>query len=212
MMTDELISRLVVDLTPVSRYAVPARLTVGLAVGGAASALLVVAGLGVRPDLGAATASPEFWAKLIYALAMCAVGLWVAARAVRPAGEAFWRASLVLAPLAALGLAASVQTKLSEPAALNGLLFGASAATCPWLVVICSLAPLGGLLWAARGCAPTQITSAGAAIGLAAGGLGSALYSLHCTEPGMLFLGVWYTLGLAMVVAIGGLLGPSIRW
>jgi hypothetical protein len=213
MMTDELIGRLATDLSPVSRWAVPRRLLSGLGVGAASSAVLVTAGLGVRPDLAEAARTPEFWAKLIYTLAMCVVGVWVASRAVRPAGETLWRTTAILIPLFAVSLAASFQSAFDDSGDGTRLLFGSTAIVCPWLVVLCSLGPLAGLIWAARGCAPTDIPRAGAALGLAAGGMGGALYSFHCTEPGMSFLGVWYTLGLGIVVLIGCAVGPRFfRW
>lgn len=177
------------------------------------SGVLVLWGLGVRPDLAEAAQTPEFWIKLAYALTMCGVGLWIASRAVRPAGETLWRATAILIPLCMVCAAAAVQATLNEPAAVTRLLLGSTALICPWLVAACSLPPLAGLIWAARGCAPTHVARAGAAIGLAAGGMGGALYSFHCTEEGMLFLGAWYTLGLAGVVLIGCAVGARLfRW
>jgi hypothetical protein len=213
MTTDELIGRLAGDLGPVSRWTVPRRLFLGLGFGAAASAFLVIAGLGLRPDLAGAARTPEFWVKLVYTLAMCAIGLWIASRAVRPAGETFWRTTAVPFPLLAVGFAASLQSVFDDSADWKGLFWGSTALTCPWLVVLCSLGPLAGLIWAARGCAPTEISQAGAALGLAAGGMGGALYSFHCTEPGMSFLGAWYTLGLALVVLVGCAVGPRfVHW
>ncbi len=213
MMTDELIGRLVDDFGPVPRLSIPRRLFLGLGLGAAASVVLVVGALGVRPDIAEASNTPEFWGKLIYTLVMSVVGLWVTGRVVRPGGAAFWRTTSIIVPLCAVSAAAALQISVNGSSNLDRLMYGSTAPTCPWLVVLCSLGPLAGLIWAARGCAPTRGTVAGAAIGLAAGGMGGALYSLHCTENGMLFLALWYTFGLALVVAIGGAIGSRmLRW
>jgi hypothetical protein len=70
-----------------------------------------------------------------------------------------------------------------------------------------------GLLWAYRRLAPTRLRAAGAAAGLAAGASAATLYCLHCPETSALFVLTWYSLGIAMMTAIGALLGPRLlRW
>ena len=64
-----------------------------------------------------------------------------------------------------------------------------------------------------RGLAPTRLGEAGAAIGLAAGGMGAFPHAWHCMETGAPFLAVWYTLGVAAATFVGWLLGPRVlRW
>ena len=61
--------------------------------------------------------------------------------------------------------------------------------------------------------APTRPALAGAAAGLLSGALGAVAYALHCPESGLAFVAVWYVLGLAMVGAVGALLGSRLfRW
>lgn len=212
-MTDALISRLATDLRPVSRHAVARRLTIGIASGGAASALILFFALGVRPDLADATASGMFWLKLAYGAAMAVIGLVLGDRLVRPAGEAGGRAAWLVLPIAAVGLASIWQLGQALPPERHLLVFGSSASLCPLYVFLFSLAPLAGLVWAVRGSAPTHLALAGAVIGLAAGGAGAAVYALHCIEPGAPFLSLWYSLGIAAVTLAGALLGPRIlRW
>ena len=46
-----------------------------------------------------------------------------------------------------------------------------------------------------------------------AGAAGAFVYCFHCTEEAAPFIAVWYTLGIAVVTAIGALLGRSLlRW
>ncbi len=47
----------------------------------------------------------------------------------------------------------------------------------------------------------------------AAGGLGALAYTLHCPALAAPFLGLWYTIGIAIPAAAGALLGPALlRW
>jgi hypothetical protein len=154
-----------------------------------------------------------FWLKLAYGGAIAAIGLALGDRLVRPAGEAGWRAVWLLLPVGVIGLISLWQMKEAPPAGRHQLVFGASASFCPLYVILCSVAPLAGLVWAVRGLAPTRLALAGAVMGLAAGGAGAAVYALHCTEPGVPFLGIWYSLGVASTSLAGALLGPRIlRW
>jgi hypothetical protein len=67
--SDDLIERLVADLTPVRRGAVTQRIAAGIGAGVAASGVLMWLWLGLRPDLGAAVATPAYWMKFAYTLA-----------------------------------------------------------------------------------------------------------------------------------------------
>jgi hypothetical protein len=61
--------------------------------------------------------------------------------------------------------------------------------------------------------APTRPALAGAAAGGLAGGVGAAVYALHCVELTAPFLAVWYVSGIALPVLAGAVLGPRLlRW
>jgi hypothetical protein len=214
MTMDNLLDRLVKDLSPVPPHYVVRRLLAGAGGGAAVSLLLVAILMGYRPDMAAAALTPMFWWKLIYVLALAVVAVWSADRFARPGGAEGWkRGRWAIVPLAwALGLAA--WQLLSAPAADRpGMIMGGSALGCPWYIVAYAAPPMMGLIWAVRGLAPTRLGQAGVMIGLAGGGLGAAAYALHCTESTAPFLAIWYTLGIAGAAAIGGILGPFIlQW
>ena len=63
MNTDDLIQTLAGDTRPVARNSIARRLVVGVFAGGVASALMIMASIGVRPDLGAAMQGASFWLK-----------------------------------------------------------------------------------------------------------------------------------------------------
>lgn len=61
--------------------------------------------------------------------------------------------------------------------------------------------------------APARPTLAGFLAGLAAAGIGASVYAVHCTDDSPLFVALWYTLGIAMVAAVGAALGRIVlRW
>ena len=214
MTMDDLRARLVEDLSPTPPHYVVRRLLAGAGGGAAVSLVLVAILMGYRPDMATAALTPMFWWKLIYVLALAVVAVWSADRFARPGGAEGWKRGIwAIVPLTlALGLAA--WQLLSTPAVDRpGMIMGGSARVCPWCIVAYAVPPMIGLVWAVRGLAPTRLGQAGLMIGLAGGGLGAAAYALHCTESAAPFLAIWYTLGIAIAAAIGGILGPFIlQW
>jgi len=211
--TADLIGRLSRDLRPVLRHAVARRLARGLAVPGLLSLALVVLGLGLRPGMPGALGTGMFWVKLGYTGALALAGAGVTARLARPVGRVAGRAAWGAVPLLAiLGLAAW-QMAAAPQSAHHTLVMGASAASCPWLIVVVAAPLFAGLVWALRGMAPTRLALAGLFAGLTAGAAGAMLYALHCPEVGAPFVALWYTLGIAAAGVAGGLAGPKVlRW
>ena len=55
--------------------------------------------------------------------------------------------------------------------------------------------------------------AAGAAAGLVSAGLATTLYGLHCPEYAAAFVALWYSLGIALSVGAGALIGKvAFRW
>lgn len=211
--TSELIGRLADDLSPVRPGAVARRLALGIGAGAAASTVLMLAWLGVRPDLGAAVATAPYWIKFAYTIALAVAGAWAVARLARPGGRAGGPSRLWGVVFAMLAAVAAWQLARAPDAAVPRLLMGASAAVCPWFIVALGGPVLAGALWAMRGLAPTRPMLAGAAAGLAAGALGAWIYAFHCDESAVPFLALWYTAGILAVGGIGALLGRFVlRW
>jgi len=212
-MTDELIDRLAGDLRSVRGGAVERRLGQGLAAGAAASLVGVLFILGPRPDMARALASPMFWMKLAYPAAITALAFWCVERLARPAGEARRRAPWLAAPFCVMALLALSRLATAPADRWRALIMGDSAMTCPWRVLAAATPVFIALFWVLRGLAPTRLRLAGAAAGLAAGGVGAAAYALYCTEPGAPFVAIWYTLGILAPCGIGALAGPRLlRW
>lgn len=212
-MSGDLIERLAADLRPVPRLYVMRRLAIGLGVGALVSGVLTEATLGFRPDMMHAAGEAMFWVKIGYTAALAALALWVCERLMRPASDPRGRTPLVVVPLIAVLALAAWQLMQVPPPMRAPMVMGGSARFCVPCVIFFSLPPLAGMIWAARGLAPTRLRLAGVMIGLAAGGAGATAYALHCTESTAPFLAVWYTLGIAGATFLGGLLGPRVlRW
>ncbi len=212
-MSADLIARLAADLRPVPRHALSRRLASVTAAALAASALLMLFWLGVRSDIAAAIATPIFWAKFCYPLALGVLGFFAVQHLGRPGarrGAALPLSALVVATIVAGAL---IDYGLAPADQRQAILFGGSAWLCPFLVLALSALPAFGGLVVLRSLAPTRLTLAGFAAGLMAGAFGAWIYSFHCTENGLPFLATWYTLGMLMPALIGTLAGRFVlRW
>lgn len=212
-MTDELIARLASDLRPVPRHAM--RRLVLLAW---LPALLLSAGLmwfwlGPRADLATAPGTMMFWTKFSYTLALAAFGGVATLALARPGGRIRWPWIAALVLLAVLVLGAFWQLAMAEPGGMMPLIIGSSSLVCPWYIVALALPILAATLAALRRLAPTRPTLAGFAAGLFSGGTGAWVYAFHCGENGMMFLALWYTLGILAVAVLGAVLGRFVlRW
>ncbi len=210
MRTDDLIAALAADATPEPALAARAWL-VPAAV--ALTAALMVVTLGLRAGLGAALADPLIAAKTVLP-ALVALGAgWVALRLARPGARAGWPARAHwLVQGVAVGLVAAPLA--GNPAAdWPALLLGDTLVACLVTVPVLSALPFAAGLAVLRRGATTRPALAGAALGLASGGMAAALYSLHCTEDNPLFYVTWYGTGIAIVGLAGWLAGPRLlRW
>lgn len=152
--------------------------------------------------------------KLAYTAGLALAGIWATERLGRPGISG--RAPLILAVGLLLALVAGsvVDYALAPVTARRAMLLGSSALICPFYIAALSLPPFIAVIVLMRRLAPTNLTLAGAAVGLTAGPLGAWVYSFHCTEEGLPFLALWYTTGVAAVVAaLGALLGRTLlRW
>jgi len=211
MKTDELIDHIAV--LPMARLSPRALLLRGLLIGLMASTALMLIWLGLRPDLDNAMLTTAFWLKLAFAAAVAAIVFPITLVLSRPTGAEEGRFWLLGLPFAALAGLAILQLGTASPDERMHLVFGHSAHVCSLYIAILSIPVLAGLLFAFRGLAPTRPIAAGLSAGFLAGALGTLVYAFHCDESAAPFVVVWYTLGMSVVGAMGGLLGRALlRW
>ena len=213
MKTDALIETLSDGVAPVAANAAIRTLALGLGAGALVSALTMMAWLGVRPDLSDAMATGGYWMKFFYTLLFACFGFWTLARLARPGLRVDAQAVLELLPLVAIASMAGMRLGQAPADARMALLMGASHDVCPWRIAALSVPVFIGVFWSMRRLAPTRPALAGAAAGLLAGAAGAFIYAFHCDESAAPFVAVWYTFGIALVGAAGGLLGRwALRW
>jgi hypothetical protein len=211
--TEALIESLVADVPKVAAGAVARRVALGVGVGAVGAAAVMLAWLGPRPDLAQALATPMFWMKLAYAAATGLIAAILLARLARPAARVGVAAAFLAAPFVLVAVMATVRRAQAPAPAQHDLLMGHTSMVCPWRILAIGLPVLAGAVWAVRGLAPTRLAAAGLAAGACAGGLGAAIYAVACDETSAPFLAVWYTLGMAIVAALGAVAGSRLlRW
>jgi hypothetical protein len=212
-MSDELIDRLAADLEPTPSGALRRRLFGCAGLGVMVSAILMLIWLGPRPDLMQATGTMMFWIKFAYTAIFAILGAIAALNLARPAGS-MWRQAIGLAALVVLtGIAGVVQMLVMGPDNMHQLVMGGSALVCPFYIVALSAPIYAAIVLAMRRAAPTNPTLAGFSAGLFAGGAGVWVYAFHCTESGMPFITIWYTVGVLAAAALGAIIGRWVlRW
>jgi hypothetical protein len=212
MRTDDLIRALSHDHA--ERFpSVAQALALALGLGLAVSFAIFMAMLGFRADIAAALHQPRFVFKFVVTLALAASATALVLRLAHPGAHsrpltfALWLGPALLGFGVAYELAAIPQTEWGVR------LVGKNARVCVASIPLMAAPLLAAALIALRRGAPTRPKLAGAVAGLAAGGLGAALYAAHCTDDSPLFVMAWYVPAIALVTAAGVLLGPRIlRW
>ena len=213
MKTDDLIDLLATGLEPVDRHVRMRDTSATLALGLAAAALLMVAVLGIQPNLAPKLQLPQFWLREAFCTAVGLAALLCVWRLSHPGTRLGLAPSALLAPVALLWLAAAYVLQDALPEHRSELLLGHTARVCSLLIALVSAPVFVAIIWAMRRYAPTRLRLAGATAGLASGGAGALVYTLHCPELAPPFLAVWYVLGMLIPTACGALLGPRLlRW
>ena len=212
MKTDDLIRGLVADRPslppPVGRF-----LALVLLPACALSAFSLVLTLGLRPDLAAASVDPRFLMKLVVTLALAASAGALVLRLARPGAATRLPALMLALAPAVLAVQVAAELVLVPRSMWSGKLLGANALACLVAVPLFALPLLAAVLIALRRAAPTRPALAGAIAGLFAGGLGAALYVMHCPDDSPLFVATWYGLAIMIVAAAGTVAGRRLlRW
>lgn len=213
MKTDDLVALLAAGPVAVPRQAASRRLGLALAIGAPLSLAILLVEYGPRRDLLQALFWPMFWVKLLFPLAIAGAAFVMVQRLARP-GVPVRRAWIgaVLPVLAVWALAVVAWFDTPMEGRMPSLM-GQSWRVCAMSIAVMALPVFVGAMAALRSLAPTRPALAGAAAGALAGGVGAAVYALHCMELTAPFLAVWYVSGIAVPVLVGALLGPRLlRW
>jgi hypothetical protein len=213
MKTDDLVGLLATGAGPVESGVTARRHALALGWGGMGATLLMAIFLGVRPDLAEAAQLPMFWVKLGFPICLAVAALYAATRLARPGVPLGRVPAALVAPVIVVWAMAAYALLGVTPDERLALLLGRTWTMCPLLIAVLSVPVFAGTLWAMKGLAPTRPALAGAAAGLLAGAVATAVYALHCPEMAAPFLATWYLLGMAIPTTAGALLGARLlRW
>ncbi|MCI0599693.1 MAG: NrsF family protein [Beijerinckiaceae bacterium] len=169
--------------------------------------------LGIRPHLFALFGEPRLTFKLGLTVLLAVLSTPLAVSLVKPGTKSRGHA-LILAVAPALLFAAVLWELFALPPDLWGeRLSGSNAVICLVSIPLLAAAPLAAALIALRRGAPENPSLAGAAAGLLAGAIGAACYATHCPDDSPLFVAIWYSLAIGIVVLAGAQAGRKLlRW
>jgi hypothetical protein len=190
-----------------------ARIALAAALGSAASAVLVVSQMGLRPDYSAALTQPYVQIKVGFAILLILTTFHALRVSAQPEPASLKQiAALLVVPAWILsGIAFELVTTPRET--WLGAACGKNPLLCLVAIPFLSLAPLVLTLHAMRSAAPASPAKAGVFAGLFSGALGASAYMLRCTDDAPLYVGAWYTLAILLLGAVGGAVGSRLlRW
>ena len=181
---------------------------------GLIGALVLCCGLlGLNPRLSHEIVEPMFWIREAYCSILAFLGFIAVTRLGRPDLRAAFVTAAVGCVLLLMWALAAFDLRTAPADQHARMIFGSTAAVCPFLIAMVSAPLFAAYVWVLRNLAPTRLACAGAGAGFAAGSLGALVYSLHCPELAPPFIGIWYLLGISIPTAIGMAFGPRLlRW
>lgn len=211
--TEDIIDQLAGDLKPVRAFALERRLAFVALPALGLSLLLMVVILGLRSDMNDAMTEPGFWVKSAYNVLLAVTAFFAVMRLARPDGDRGGLFAWLAVIFVAMAVIAFVQLGFAVPGTYRTLILGSSALHCPFLIVAFALPLFIANFAVLRRSAPADPRLAGFAAGIAAGAAGAWVYSWFCTENGMAFVLIWYSLGILLTGIIGAFAGSRLlRW
>ncbi len=211
MKTDDLINLLAQD-APV-RMRIGKALTMAVVAGTLISGGIFFSIIGFRADIDSAMETVRFLFKFVVTVALAVTACTVVFRIGRPgASLRVWGWALLAAPVLLLA-AAAVEMAVMPADSWGARMIGHNARFCLTLIPLLSIGPLACFLFALRHGAPEKPGAAGAVAGLAASGIAATFYASNCTDDSPLFVLLWYPIAIAIVTAVGYVLGKRLlRW
>ncbi|WP_339821617.1 DUF1109 domain-containing protein [uncultured Parasphingorhabdus sp.] len=212
MMSDKMIDRLVDDLTPVKPLKARDGLALTLMTAAVFAALVAVFG-GIRGDILMGIPDPMFFLRGGALLLLGLTSSYAVIAMSQPAvGNSFkgWVWALFAALL--FPATAAVMAMIAAPDNMSIFVprYGVECLAISMLVGTGIAA--AQVFWLRRG-APVALDRAGWLVGMSSGALGAAAYSLHCPFNSIFYIGLWYSLAVAICAILGRLIVPRlIRW
>ena len=212
MRTDELIDSLAANLQPVDRGRVSRRFRIGLAIGLAAALGEMFLFIGPHQALDARGLA-GFFLQCLFTLGLVATTVMFLLRAARPGTEVRGFLALASFPVGAIVAFVAVGLALAHHLISGARIVDKSAVACLFYIPLFATVPFATVVWALRTGAPTHLTRAGAAAGLAAGALSAAACALPCGNELFMAIALFHGLAIEICAGLGAKVGPRIlRW
>jgi len=211
--TDELIALLSAEPERISKHWMAKHFSVFITSGLVLSALLMQVIYGVRSDLAQSALEGYFIIKVLFcaslalpaSIAMMALG--------RPGVHIKWLVLAMGVPFLLMLLLALPSFIEASEAQRHLMIFGQTWRSCPFNIFLLSLPLMFSSLGLSKELAPTRLRQSGACSGFLAGALAALIYCLHCPESDLVFITLWYSMGVLLSMGLGAFLGPKIlRW
>jgi hypothetical protein len=208
MKTDHLIDVLTTNLEPSSRGRLAKSLMWALVIGGVAAFALMLATVGLRPDIAGTDHLAVLAVKVAFTLSLAGAGAALLARLMRSGRYGRRFLALALLPFIAVTLAGLAVAAMAPPGAKMAT--GSEWASCVVCIPLFAVIPFVALIWALRLGAPTKLVRTGAIAGLVAGAIGATAYAFHCPVDSLPFAAIWYGAPILLIGFIGAVLGPRL--
>ncbi|ASK88928.1 RNA polymerase subunit sigma [Sphingorhabdus sp. SMR4y] len=211
-MSDMMIDRLVEDLTPVKPLKNRNGFALTLAMAAIVAALVVMIA-GIRGDILMGMPHPMFFLRGGVLLLLGLTSSYAVIAMSQPAvGNSFKGWIWALAAALLFPATAAVMAVIARPDDM-AILVPRYGMECLGVSMLAGLGIAAAqVLWLRRG-APVALERAGWLVGMSSGALGAAAYSLHCPFNSIFYVGLWYSLAVALCAIGGRLLVPRlIRW
>jgi len=174
------------------------------------SLLIFFAEFGVRPDVMTAMKNPFFDLKFAVTLALAISAIAVALHLSRPEASLRGFGWYLLIPAGLLAAGIGGEMMMPQRLPMMTRLVGSNSKICLTVIPALSLPLLIAALIGLRHGAPSRPALSGAIAGLLSAGFAATLYASHCTDDSPLFVATWYTLAVALVAAVGALVGSRV--
>jgi hypothetical protein len=174
------------------------------------SGSLFMVSLGMRPDIATAVYSPFFDFKFVITIALASAAAALSLHLSRPEASLRGWIWLLAVPAGLLGIGIAADFAVHQRSGWVSRLTGTNSMVCMTSIPLLSLPLLAAALLTLRRGATTRPAITGTFAGLMSGGVAATLYAMHCGDDSPLFVATWYTLGFAMIAAIGALAGRRL--
>ena len=216
MNTNRLIDLLSLDIEPVRSGQFGRTLTLAIVASAAAAFALMLATVGLRPDLRSTPHLGWLAIKLLFAVSVICAGAPLLSRSMRPGSGVETNWNLIFLPFFVAFVAAVATLFVGHPQDWAAMLRGAtgvSSARCLICIVFFAAIPLTAIIYALRKGAPTRLKLCGGMAGFVAGGIGAAAYAFSCRSDTIPFIAIWYAAAIVVCAVVGTQLGPRVlRW